>query len=1485
MKKVLFILIIFLAFISNAKALGLNSIYIDGKSCTNNSSIETCLSGETYSYDSENKTLTLNNYNGGRVTVYSKNTTAEDEITIHLKGENTVTYTGSDIYAFASGIPLTITADDGASLTINGNYQNDTYIAVGLSGDKDITIESGTINVNLRTDYGTLGTKYSVGIATNDGFTIKENATVNIKVDTDYAMAIGLRVGYMNEDGHFYVEKGATLKFEAITRNLDNEPSPYINTYQSYLYNEDRRIEGTIIEPSEIQSIFIDNKLCISDSQMTECLNGTTYSWNEETNTLTLDNYNSGRIYVRKNITLSRKNPIKIHLKGNNIINEESENNALYSNLDTEITADTNASLTVNNNYQGESANYAIKVEDLLTISGGNISVNNIYDYEATKNADAGAISVLEGIIIRNNANVSLKTTTNYNSATGIYLSNRGVDNAKLYVEENAKLRIELDVKNKLKSSSIERLSYDYYTTSGELDIKIEGQVEEINTTIEAIAIGNKHCLNDETFDECVSGRTHTWDNQTYTMTLDNYDSGKVQFFDTGVRFGEAPKIKVIFKGNNKITENSQYSAFYSEFDTEITSVDNGSLTVNNNNNTDNQHQAFEVRKLLTINGANLVINNIYEPTGTKDSIAFGILARNGIIIKNNSNVKIKSYSNYSKAAGIVVGGTGVENPKVYVEDTSSLKIDLDVKNMNNVQSLYQASVTTFGGTIGEMDKKVNENIEEPTIINYIEIDNKKCFNNAKINECFSSQNYSWDKETNTMTLNNYDSSKIQINVATGNRLSTKYNDIKLILKGNNKITEESTTTSALFCNKGLIIEAEDNASLEVNNSYQGTNPSSAIRVDGLFTIKGGNISANNIYEFDAGKNVYVYGIDTNDGLIIKDNANVKINVFNNYANATAISIGAANLESQKIYVEDTASLKIDLDAKNILNSESISLSSYIYTGGIPVDIKVNDNVEEPTIINNIIIDNKTCKNNGRISECVRSENYAWDAETKTLTLNNYDSGRIYISRTTGNRLTKKYDDINLILKGNNKITENSTYSGLYCNQNLVIDAEEGASLEINSSHQKDTTNKTVDVNGLFTIKGGNININNTYEFDAGKDVVLYGVEANGGLIVKDDANVKINMLNNYTSVRGIVVGGENVENPKIYVEDPATMEINLDVKNILNSPDISLRTYTYYAGTIGAPDIKITGNLLEKPSFREITIDGKKCVNDINVESCLSSETYSYDKETNTLTLNNYTGSQVKVYSIDPNMGHMNPIKIHLKGTNTIVSESDYITPLEVKYKLGLIITADEDATLTVTRKCPIEGNNVALYVENGDLIIEDSNIFVNNIYTVEKSTVSAAGIYASNITLKGDTNLKINVETEHSKAFGIYFMDRNNPTLTIEKPSVIEINTIAKNLSKSDTQMMIPLHSVPDTEVSIVYVADDNSNPLVHIGEKKDDTKIITKLNTDLSKYQYIRIEPGEAIVNPKTGKEILIYSILILAIITGLLSFKFLNKKISL
>ena len=63
MRKVLFALFLFILCITSVNAGTLKSIMIDGKTCSNTSSIEECLSGETYSYDSENKVLTLNNYN------------------------------------------------------------------------------------------------------------------------------------------------------------------------------------------------------------------------------------------------------------------------------------------------------------------------------------------------------------------------------------------------------------------------------------------------------------------------------------------------------------------------------------------------------------------------------------------------------------------------------------------------------------------------------------------------------------------------------------------------------------------------------------------------------------------------------------------------------------------------------------------------------------------------------------------------------------------------------------------------------------------------------------------------------------------------------------------------------------------------------------------------------------------------------------------------------------------------------------------------------------------------------------------------------------------------------------------------------------------------------------------------------------------------------------------------------------------------------
>lgn len=1253
MKKVLFVLIIFLTFISNTKALGLSSIYIDGKSCTNNSSIETCLSGETYSYDGENKVLTLNNYNGGRVTIYSKNTTAEDEITIHLKGENTVTYTGDDAYAFGSGIPLTITADENATLTINGNYQNDQYISIGLSSDKSLTIEGGTINVNLRTDFESDSNLTSVGIAAIEGLIINGNAKVSVNIDTDYNIVAAIRVGSSGSTEYTPLHLGpnASLKIDINTRNKLNDKNVYRSSYATYGTNTEVKIEGTVEEPNPIYKIIIDDKECINDSKIEECVSSSTYSWDSKENILTLNNYSSGRIYITSSgKSFNESKPVKIHLKGNNIITEKSEYSAIHSDFDTEISTDNNASLTIHHSNQTTKQNQAVSIKKLLTISGGTITINNNYNYENDKQISTFNISAYHGVIIKNNAIVNLNASNDYNYAVGIIVGGTNIENPPIHVEKNAKLNIDLKVKNKLKENSITRFSYTYYGgTIGKPDIKVDGEVKEYNT-IKTIIIDGKTCWNDETIEECASGSTYSWDSEKKTLTLNDYNSGRIYFNTIGNRLGDDEPIKMVLKGNNTITEKSTYYALYSDFNTEITSSENANLIVNYSNQGTSQHQAICINKLLTISGGNIEFNNDYNFESTKSVNSFVVYAKYGVIIKGNANVTVKSYTDYSYTRAFVFGGTNIESPKLYVEDPASLKIDLKAKNKLDASTISTYAYTVYSGTIGSVDKKITGKIEENPIIDYIRIDNKKCVNNGKINECFNNEKYTWDSETNTITLNNY------------------------------------------------------------------------------------------------------------------------------------------------------------------------------------------------------------------------------------------NSGRIYVVLSTSSMLTTPSKPVNIYLKGKNNITEKSEYIGLYSNGNILIDGDKDSTLDVFYSKQNTYSNSAVDTDGMLTIQGGNININNTYEYDAGKDVVIYAIEANGGLVIKDDANVKLNVTNNYSSVRGIVVGGENIENPQIYVENPASLEVDLSAKNILKDENVSLRTYTYFTGTIGLPDIKVTGNLVEKPSFREIIIDEKKCLNDANIESCLKSDTYSYSKETNTLTLNNYHGNQISIVAPDPNLGYLEPIKIHIIGNNEIISESEYNTPFEVQNKLGLEISAEDNASLTLTRKCTIEGSNVSLYVKNADVTITGGNIFINNIYEKESSpAVTASGVYLNNLILKGNTNLQINVQTNYAKAYGIYFMNEN-PTITIEKPAELTINTFSKNLKNSNEKMILPLFLSRNSSehAQLIYKADDNTNAKIIAGTNEENTKLLKDISRDLSEYQYLKIEPGEEIQNPKTGENSLIYLLFIMIITFSVGSIVLINKK---
>ena len=94
---------------------------------------------ETLTYDSDNHTLTLSNYEGGPISYYN-----EEDLTIILEGENTITSDDNEI-----GIE---TINSG--LTIEGNGSLEIInVKSGIVAEKDVTIEETNIEIEAST-YG-----------------------------------------------------------------------------------------------------------------------------------------------------------------------------------------------------------------------------------------------------------------------------------------------------------------------------------------------------------------------------------------------------------------------------------------------------------------------------------------------------------------------------------------------------------------------------------------------------------------------------------------------------------------------------------------------------------------------------------------------------------------------------------------------------------------------------------------------------------------------------------------------------------------------------------------------------------------------------------------------------------------------------------------------------------------------------------------------------------------------------------------------------------------------------------------------------------------------------------------------------------------------------------------------------------------------------------------------------------------------------------
>ena len=103
-----------------------------------NQNISTTQSGSGWSYDAGSKTLTLTNYNGGRIEVVGDE---KQSFTLKLVGNNTIKNSGS-------GYGLTVTSEDRSSLDSPGNYMTFT-----VTGDSGASLKVNGIDIVRRVNF------------------------------------------------------------------------------------------------------------------------------------------------------------------------------------------------------------------------------------------------------------------------------------------------------------------------------------------------------------------------------------------------------------------------------------------------------------------------------------------------------------------------------------------------------------------------------------------------------------------------------------------------------------------------------------------------------------------------------------------------------------------------------------------------------------------------------------------------------------------------------------------------------------------------------------------------------------------------------------------------------------------------------------------------------------------------------------------------------------------------------------------------------------------------------------------------------------------------------------------------------------------------------------------------------------------------------------------------------------------------------------
>ena len=164
-------------------------------------------------------TLTLNGYNGGGISVggVGKNTV---DLTIKLKGVNTITSSGEGIFANDCE-NLVIDADDTATLNINVSSTTAAVCGISIGQGGVATIGSVTIKgkATLNIDCETTSVSGSYGIYAKTAFSIEDSANLSVKCklshennSESYCIVSGENKPVFNTDGVVTLDISDTVK-------------------------------------------------------------------------------------------------------------------------------------------------------------------------------------------------------------------------------------------------------------------------------------------------------------------------------------------------------------------------------------------------------------------------------------------------------------------------------------------------------------------------------------------------------------------------------------------------------------------------------------------------------------------------------------------------------------------------------------------------------------------------------------------------------------------------------------------------------------------------------------------------------------------------------------------------------------------------------------------------------------------------------------------------------------------------------------------------------------------------------------------------------------------------------------------------------------------------------------------------------------------------------------------------------------------------